>query len=90
MKTALIAVVAFCALLYAGDYTVVRYRVARNRNPFGTVQVQPYYLVPLKDGKTEFMFLDPQNQTCVRSLFPHMGRTPCWYLSRHRNQATKF
>jgi len=90
VKTALIAVAAFCALFYAADYAVLRYRAARGRNPFGTVQVQPYYLVPLKDGKTEFMFLDPQNQSCVRSLFPYMGLTPCWYLSRHRNQATKF
>jgi len=88
MKTAVVAVLAFCAVLYAGDYAVVRYRIARNRNAFGTVQVQPYYTVPLKDGKTEFMFLDSQNQTCVRSLFPHLGRTPCWYLNRHRNQAT--
>jgi hypothetical protein len=90
LKTALIAVVALCALIYAGDYAVVRYRVARNRNPYASVQVQPYYTVPLKDGKTEFMFLDPQNQACVRSLFPHLGRTPCWYLRRHSNQATNF
>ena len=90
MKTAFIVVVAFCALLYAGDYAVVRYRIPRSRNPLGTVEVQPYYAVPLKDGKTEFMFLTPENQVCVRSLFPHLGHNPCWYVRRHRNKATNF
>jgi len=85
LRTALVAVVIFCALLYAGDYAAMRLR----RNPTGTVQVQPYYAVPLKDGKTEFMFLDPQNEVCVRSLFPHLGHRPCWYVSRHRNKEIK-
>jgi len=85
LRTVVVAVLAFCALLYAGDYTVVRFR----RNPTGTVQVQPYYSVPLKDGKTEFMFLDPQNEVCVHSLFPHLGHRPCWYISRHRNKEIK-
>ena len=85
LRTALAAVVIFCALLYAGDYAALRLR----RNSTGTVQVQPYYAVPLKDGKTEFMFLDPQNEVCVRSLFPHLGHRPCWYVSRHRNKELK-
>jgi len=85
LRTAFVAVVVFCALLYAGDYAAMRLR----RNPTGTVQVQPYYAVPLKDGKTEFMFLDPQNEVCVRSLFPHLGHRPCWYVSRHRNKEIK-
>ena len=85
LRTFLVAAVVFCALLYAGDYAAMRLR----RNPTGTVQVQPYYAVPLKDGKTEFMFLDPQNEVCVRSLFPHLGHRPCWYVSRHRNKEIK-
>jgi len=88
VKTALIAVLAFCALLYAGDYAVVRCPIPRSRNPLATVEVQPYYAVPLKDGKTEFMFLNSENQVCVRSLFPHLGHNPCWYVRRHRNKAT--
>lgn len=85
-KPLLISVVAACALLYAGDYALVRYRVARNRDAFGTVEVQPYYAVPLKDGKTEFMFLKPENETCVHSLFPHLGHNPCWYTYKHRDK----
>ena len=86
MRTALITVLASCTLLYAGDYAAVRYRMARGRDALGTVEVQPYYAVPLKDGKTEFMYLNPQNEVCVHSLFPHLGHRPCWYVRRHRNK----
>jgi len=79
-------VVVFFALLYAGDYASVRYRIPRSRDPLGTVEIQPYYAVPLKDGKTEFMFLPTQNQVCVHSLFPHLGYNPCWYARRKRNK----
>jgi hypothetical protein len=85
VKAAIIIVLLLCALLYAGDYAAVRFR----RNPTGSVQVQPYYSVPLKDGKTEFMYLDPQNEVCVHSLFPHLGHRPCWYVSRHTNKQIK-
>jgi hypothetical protein len=86
VKTALIVVMVSFALLYAGDYAVVRYRIPSSREPFATVEVQPYYAVPLKGGKTEFMFLKPENQVCVRSLFPHLGHNPCWYVRRHRDK----
>jgi len=51
---------------------------ARWRGPraFGTVLVRPYYAVPLKDGKTEFIMLSPETRTCVHSLFPHFGAAP--------------
>ena len=39
-----------------------------------------------KDGRTEFMLDDPFDQACVRSLFPHFGDSPCWYLERERNK----
>lgn len=70
-------------VLYAADYLLLRYRVATNRNPYGTVTVQSYYAVPRKDHKTEFLFNDPQDETCVNSLFPHWGDRPCWYLTRN-------
>lgn len=82
----LLAVLLGFALLYAADYLLLRYRVAANRNPYGTVTVQPYYAVPRKDHKTEFLFDDPQDQTCVHSLFPHFGDSPCWYLNRNQQK----
>jgi hypothetical protein len=68
------------AVLYAGDYAVLR---LRGGNGFGTVLVRPYYAVRQKNGKPDYYFLDPQNQTCVHALFPHLGDPPCWYASRH-------
>jgi hypothetical protein len=85
-KAVLAAVITGCVLLYAGDYASLRYRAAKNRNAFGSVEVQPYYAVPLKDGKTEFMFLKPQNEVCVHSMFPHLGHSPCWYANKHRDK----
>lgn len=86
IKRIFIAVVLISAAVYAGDYAVLRLRIATNHNPFGTVTVRPYYAVPRKDHKTEFLFDDPQNETCVHSLFPHGSDSPCWYLSRHRER----
>jgi len=34
----------------------------------------------------QYMTGDPINQECVHSLFPHVGDSPCWYLSRHTQQ----
>jgi hypothetical protein len=70
-------------LVYGGDYVSVRYRVLKGRDPFTTVAIQPYYAIHEKSGKTEFDFAQPQTEICVRSLFPHSGYRPCWYVNRH-------
>lgn len=86
LQRLLVVLVLVVAIIYAGDYLLLRFRIATNRNPFGTVTVRPYYAVPRKDKKTEFLFDDPRDETCVHSLFPHSGDDPCWYLSRHRER----
>jgi hypothetical protein len=73
------------ALLYAADYASVRF----SRNPFGTVIVTRYYVIPKKNGKTEFVFQPAELQSCVHSLFSHEGYPPCWYLNRHPEQPIK-
>ncbi len=72
--------------VYALDYAALRVRMATNRNPTGTVTVRPVYDVPQKNRSTEFLVGDLQDQTCVNALFPHLGYSPCWYLSRHKEQ----
>ena len=86
IKRIFIIAILSIAAVYIADYLLLRFRIATNRNPYGTVTIQPYYAVPQKDGKTEFLFDDPQNQTCVHSLFPHMNDDPCWYLSRNKEK----
>jgi hypothetical protein len=82
MKRLLFIAVLMLFILYLGDYLSVRYRIPKSREPFGMVKIRRYYAVGLKSRKTEFMFLPPENQVCVHSLFPHLGYSPCWYLSR--------
>ena len=83
LKRAVAFVVLAVAAVYTGDYLYAR---LRGSSALATVQVQPYYAVPLRDGKTEFMMLDPENRTCVRALFPHFGYGPCWYVKGKREQ----
>lgn len=83
VRRILIAVVVVLAAIWVGDYLMAR---IRGQSALGSVQVQPYYAVPLKNGKTEYMMLDPEQQTCVRSLLPHFGYSPCWYLDGRKQQ----
>jgi len=86
MKRLIVIAVLLSCVLYVGDYLSVRFRIPTSREPFGVVTVQTSYAVKQKDGKTEFYFNPPENQTCVHSLFPHMGYAPCWYLKRKTRQ----
>lgn len=70
-------------LLYAADYLSLRFPIPKSRAPFGSVTVTPAYVIHEKNGKVEYQFADPVEQTCVNSLFPHFGYGPCWYVRRH-------
>jgi hypothetical protein len=85
---AVLALASLAAAVYVVDYTVFRIRVAAHWNPYGSVTVEPYYAVAQKSGKTEFIFQDPQPQTCIHALLAHSGYSPCWYLSRHPEPRT--
>ena len=80
--------VAAC-VLFIGDYARVRYKAAKNQEPFGSVKVQTDYAVKQKSGKVEYYFDQQQIQPCSHSLFPQMGYTPCWYLQRKANKENK-
>lgn len=78
------------AIAFVLDYTIFRVRVAESWNPYGSVIVTRYDAIPQKSGKTQLIFDPPAAQTCVNSLFPHDGSTPCWYLSRYPEQQTNY
>jgi hypothetical protein len=71
------------AMVYGGDGISLRYRSWRHEDVFGSVSVTSVYVIHEKNGKTEYQYNSPQDQVCVRSLFPHFGYSPCWYVSRH-------
>lgn len=83
---AVLSLVILSAAVYAGDYAVLRFRLAKGKRPFGTVTVYRYYAVEEKNLKTEYAFDNSAAVTCVHSLFPHFGCSPCWYLNRHTEQ----
>ncbi|HUP04261.1 MAG TPA: hypothetical protein VMU19_09745 [Bryobacteraceae bacterium] len=71
------------AALYGGDYVAARFRIPNNRQTLGSVQVRTSYAVTLKSGKVEYTLGDWETETCLRSLFPHLGYQPCWRLRRN-------
>jgi hypothetical protein len=89
MKRVLFIAVLLGSLVYAGDYLSLRLQIPNHRPQFGSVMVERYYAVPLKNRRTEYMFAPPALVSCVHSLFPHFGDPPCWYLSRHTRQKIK-
>ncbi|HLJ28756.1 MAG TPA: hypothetical protein VKY85_18755 [Candidatus Angelobacter sp.] len=86
LKRVLLAALVLLCLTYAGDYLQIRYRAWRNGQPYGTVTIQIMYALSEKGGqgvnRTEYQSGGTQDQTCVNSLFPHLGYAPCWYLRR--------
>lgn len=81
-----LALISLICLSYLTDLLVLRWRFNTKHDPIQTIIIKPYFAVPRKDHKTEFMADDPKPETCVNSLFPHSGASPCWYLSRHRDR----
>ena len=86
----LIATFAGMIALYLGDDLSVRSRIPGSRQPFGTVTIRRFDAIPEKNNKTEYVYENPVTVTCVRSLFPHLGYVPCWYLSRHGEQRINY
>jgi hypothetical protein len=88
VRRAFASLVALAAVVYAGDYVALRLRAAFPGlgSAFGSVQMVRLYAIPLKNGGTEYE-LDAQQPevtaSCVNSLFPHLGYSPCWYLRRN-------
>ena len=78
-KWALWVIPVLLGLAYAADYI----QLHSSQNPTSTVSIKRYYAVGLKNGKTEMYYAEPENETCVNSIFPHLGYSPCWYLRRH-------
>jgi len=88
LRRTLVWGVALVAIVYAGDYAVVRLRVAYPQwgRAFDSVQMEKLYAIALKNGKTEYELDARQPEVtvpCVRALFPHLGYSPCWYLRRN-------
>jgi len=89
-RTLMVAVTAL-SVLFIGDYLSVRIRATHPKpaDPFESMKSLRVHAIPEKNGKTEYEVdaLNPeQTVTCVHSLFPHFGYSPCWYVKPRVNQ----
>jgi hypothetical protein len=86
LKRIATAVVVLVSVYYVGEFISIKYRIPASREPLGTVQITKLYAVLQKDGRTSYEAGEPETQTCVNSIFPHLGYSPCWYVERHKVQ----
>lgn len=90
-KRALIAILTALAICYVGDYFWFRVRMIHPKpaDPLESMKALRVLAIPEKGGKTSYE-IDQQNPeqtvTCVHSLFPHGGSSPCWYVKPRLNQ----
>lgn len=77
-------------IFYLADYAWLSLRISRHQNAYENLQVEVVDQIPQKGNKAEYVPEAPQTQTCVRSVFPHLGDEPCWYLRRHTQQQVNY
>jgi hypothetical protein len=90
----LYALLMLIAVAYGYDYASVRRRMSTQKpgDPFDVVTYPHLLAIPLKGNKVDYE-LDAQSpmetESCVHSLFPHYGYTPCWYVVRKSKKPTQ-
>jgi len=78
------------AVVYAADAAGVELRKAHHSDPTTTVPVRTSLAIPQKNGRIEFTPVGMEARSCVRSLFPHLGLAPCWYVKCHTREQINF
>jgi hypothetical protein len=90
----LYSLILLLAVAYGYDYASVRRRMSAQKpgDPFDVVTYPHLLAIPLKGNKVDYE-LDAQSpmesESCVHSLFPHYGYTPCWYVVRRSKRPTQ-
>jgi hypothetical protein len=85
IKTASLIVLIAILASYLGDALVVQVRL-RHGTAYQVIQLNQLLATPLKGQKVEYDVDEQVPVTCVRSLFPQLGATPCWWVKRHAAQ----
>jgi hypothetical protein len=91
LKRFLVIVILTFVVLYLGDYVSFRVRMRHPKptDPLETLKAPRVLAIPEKNGKVSYEIdqLNPeQTVTCVHSVFPHAGYSPCWYVKPRINQ----
>ena len=89
VRNIVVAVFCLVAVVWLIDLGSFRYRVFRNRNPYGGATVYEYYAIGEKNQRTEYVYKSTERETCANALFPRAGFPPCWYARRHTEKQVK-
>ena len=81
LQRIILGVLVAAFLLYGGDYAILKVRGSS-----GLSTVNLILGTPMKDGRIQIFTGANQTETCVRSLFPHFGYRPCWYVRQNATQ----
>src|SRR5579862_9358309 len=73
--------------VYILDYLWLQHRIGAQKpgDPFDSVTYPRVLAIPHKGNRVEYALdaVSPmETETCIHSLFPHFGYTPCWYVNR--------
>lgn len=84
----LLAFLACLLLIYVADFALFELRVLVPRlgPALGSVHRLRILAIARNGNKVEFQVdaIRPEEDLpCARSLFPHAGANPCWYVTRH-------
>jgi hypothetical protein len=80
-QRALLGLIALVVVIFVIDYVQLK---ARGAAGIGTIPLTVG--TAMKDGRVQIFTGDDQTETCVRSLFPHFGFNPCWYVKQNSTQ----
>lgn len=83
---AILWLLAAALILWCCDWAVWRIRVHHGTG-YSSVQVTQLLLTPLKNHRIKADAESTMDQPCTRSIFPHAGDDPCWWLRRHTTQS---
>jgi hypothetical protein len=86
LRFAAIGLAGVCGVAYAVDWGMVAF--PGNRTVYEDVVVDQVYTDTNRWHEVEYSRGAPITETCVWSLFPHGGHTPCWYLKKHTMRTT--
>jgi hypothetical protein len=91
VRNILVVLIALVLVVYFADFAWYELRsyVPKLGPANGTVHRIRLLAIPTKGNKIEYEIdaVRPEEDApCSRSLFPHGGNPPCWYLSRHANE----
>lgn len=82
-RTAVLALLCALVVLYIADFAVLGCRIAFRSRASVLSTVTVFDAARLKDNKLDIFYDQPEPESCVRSIFPHLGSDPCWYARRH-------